>query len=33
MGTRLFDEEALDFLSGAIYDPDAERSYEIISDT
>ena len=33
MGTLLFDDEALDFLSRAVYDPDATRSYEIMSDS
>jgi hypothetical protein len=33
MGTLLFDDEALDFLSKADYDPDAKRSYEIMSDS
>jgi hypothetical protein len=31
MGTLLFSEEALDFLSGAVYDPEAELSYEALS--
>jgi hypothetical protein len=29
----LFDQELLDFLSGAIYDPNAERCYEAMSDS
>ena len=33
MDRLLFDQEALDFLSGAVYDPDAKRSYEVMSDS
>jgi hypothetical protein len=32
MGLLLFPEDVLDFLAGAVYDPDAERSYEGLSD-
>jgi hypothetical protein len=33
MGNFLFDQESLDFLSGAIYNPNAERGYEAMSDS